>query len=114
MGFDHECCDLAATAPGTCDSCTGAGRHELAGRARPVRTIPKRDSRWHFDGEPPFQPGRILAGSGGVELPMVFAGVTDVAVGLALAMSGPTRSVSRQTRQAPSTPSQTPFTATPR
>ncbi len=36
MGFDFECCDLAATAHGTCCKCIESGRHELAGRAMPV------------------------------------------------------------------------------
>ncbi len=33
MAFDYECCELAATAPGTCDRCDDAGRRETAGRS---------------------------------------------------------------------------------
>ena len=35
MEFNFECCDLAATAPGTCDECIQSGRHETAGRVAP-------------------------------------------------------------------------------
>jgi hypothetical protein len=33
--MNFECCDRSSTAPGTCEECYQAGRHEAAGRARP-------------------------------------------------------------------------------